>query len=199
MLTEKQSKPLLDAIKQLGVLVQDFESVISELAQSSHNSSEKLDRSVVEATHKLKTLLNDSKAILQEHARDGINGAVQESIGMLKKEIQALCQRVDQSAAGINTASHRVTKQTKYTGWTALIGVGLGCVAFISFTLWYGWDKTTSLEELSRRYDQLEKSVKIREALDKLQMTWCDGKACIRLNRDAPRYEKNREYVLIEE
>lgn len=170
------------------VLEERSERAVREVVQSSGQLRQTANGLGLEGQR----LAREAVGTIGAQAQDALKAGLHQAVDQCKTELQQVARQAAQTAHSLQAQSEALHQLQQGLVWKCAIALMVGSVLAAGGSGYLAWK---SRDEIKRA----EFGTAIVRATQSGALTRCDDMLCVKAGKNAPRYGKNSEYVLLGE
>lgn len=185
-----------EELKALAIRLAALTDVLEERSRQAVSEvclgSEQLQRAAKGLGQETKRLADEAVSAISTQAREVIQQGLQQSLDQCGMQLQQAAQQATQTSANLRDQSATLLRAQRGLIWRGALGLLVGSVLAVGasgYMAWRSW-------EVMR---QAEHNAAVVRATRSGVLTQCDGTLCVRAGKNAARYDKNGDYILLKE
>lgn len=194
----RDTTDLTETIQKLALLADALERHAAAAIHSQQQAEAALKQTVVDLRSDVDRLMQGSAQHVAQSVRQSVETTLGQQTATYEQAVTATASRLshagrtfEQTAVAMSAATYRKS----LTSFAVLVGAMLLLVGGGGLLLWFQHQTYNDARALTQAA-QLD--AQTMEAYAKVRMTSCGGHACVKLDRESPRWGKKGDYVLVD-
>jgi hypothetical protein len=180
--------------KQLALLTETLERRSTESVQEQRLSGASLKQAVIDLRNDVNRLIESSGDRIGQLAKGSVDAALAGSTAKYTQAVTVASATLDGSSRHVEQVQHENAKHTWRHIWMAYAAV-IGANLLALGGLWF---QTQSYNDARARTAAAQIDAETAEAYSQVGVTSCGGRPCVKLDKKAPHWGSNGDYVLLD-
>jgi hypothetical protein len=195
---EAEFATLIQTAKQLAFLTETLERRSAAALQVQEQAGQNLAQAVVTVREDINGLVGGAGQQVAQSAQQGVSTALSQGVSRLEQSVDSITSKLATSTQSFTKSaieSKHVMNRHTMMAFLSMTGVMILLVFGGSFLLWM---QAQAYNDAKARTTAAQIDAETMEAFNRVEMTSCGGRACIKLDTKSPRWGEKGEYILVD-
>jgi hypothetical protein len=175
---------------RVAALTDALEDRSHQAVQAVSSSSERLDQTARHLSQNVQRVTAEATRLVGAEARAAVTQGMQQAVSQCAQALEQASSQAIQSAQALQAQHEALQRARRGLVWRSGLGLLVGAVLATGASAYAFWKNTQAAQSA-------EFSAAIVRATQSGSLTQCGDVLCVKAPRNAPRYPRNTDYVLL--
>jgi hypothetical protein len=175
---------------RVAALTDALEDRSHQAVQAVSTSSERLEQTANKLSQNVQRLTSDATRSVGAEAHAAVSQGMQQAVSQCAQALEQAAQQAMLSAQALQVQNEALHRARRGLVWRSGLGLLVGALLATGASAYAFWKNTEAAQSA-------EFSAAILRATQSGNLTQCGDALCVKAPRNAPRYSRNADYVLL--